>query len=191
MTDVPPGDRPGGPRVTVRPATAGEVHALVALIESAYRGDESRRGWTTEADLVAGPRTDHDEVARAVAGSQSCLLVAERDATLVGCCRLAVVGPAVAELGMFAVRPGLQGAGLGRRMMAEAEAEVGRRWGAATMRLLVISQRAELIAWYRRLGYRPTGQSALFADVAGHEPLVPGLRFAVLEKQIAPEVDRR
>lgn len=176
--------RPGGPPVTVRPAAGGEVGALVDLIESAYRGEESRRGWTTEADLVAGPRTDHDEVARAVAGPDSCVLVAEREGALVGCCRLELRRPGLAELGMFAVRPTLQGAGVGRRLVAEAEAEVVGRWAVTTLRLLVISERHELLAWYGRLGYRPTGQSELFTDVAGHESLVPGLQFALLEKRV-------
>jgi ribosomal protein S18 acetylase RimI-like enzyme len=168
----------------VRLATPDEVDDLVELIESAYRGDRSRRGWTTEADLVGGRRTDHDEVARAVAGPGSCLLAAELDRALVGCCRLETHQPGLAELGLFAVRPALQGAGVGRTLVGAAEAEVARRWGATTMRLHVISQRHELVAWYRRLGYRPTGRTAPFPASAAVVPLRPGLHFSVLEKEL-------
>ena len=48
---------------TIRPATAADIPALHALIESAYRGEVSRAGWTTEADLLDGQRTDPDDLA--------------------------------------------------------------------------------------------------------------------------------
>jgi len=175
---------PAGDPLTVRRATAGDVDALVVLVESAYRGEESRRGWTTEADLVAGRRTDHAEVARAVAGGDQVMLAAERAGRLVACCRLQLDGPGVAELGLFAVRPGLQGTGIGRAVVAAAEGEVQDRWACVTMRLLVISRRAELVAWYGRMGYRPTGRTAPFPASADIVPLDPELHFSVLEKAL-------
>lgn len=170
--------------VTVRRASGADVEALVALVESAYRGDESRRGWTTEADLVAGRRTDRAEVSRAVAGPGQVMLAAERGGRLVGCCRLQLDHPGLAELGLFAVRPGLQGTGIGRMVMVAAEAEARHSWACVTMRLLVISVRAELLAWYGRMGYRPTGRTVPFPASPNIVPLDAELHFSVLEKAL-------
>lgn len=147
--------------LTFRIAAQGDIHALVALMESAYRGDSSRAGWTTEADLLEGQRTDPEGVADVVAGAGSVMLAVERAATLVGCCQLERRGD-VAYFGMFAVRPELQGAGLGKAVLAEAERTVVAEWGAREMQMTVIRQRADLIAWYERRGYERTGKLTPF-----------------------------
>ena len=36
------------------PAQDSELEAVAALVNSAYRGDSSRVGWTTEADYLSG-----------------------------------------------------------------------------------------------------------------------------------------
>jgi ribosomal protein S18 acetylase RimI-like enzyme len=144
-----------------RVATAADVPALVALIESAYRGDASRAGWTTEADLLDGQRTDPEGVLAVVSDRAGRLLVAECEGELVACCQLEHRG-SHAYFGMFAVRPELQGAGLGKLVIAEAERLAGAEWGATEMHMTVIRQRTELIAWYERRGYRRTGATAVF-----------------------------
>ncbi len=147
--------------LTYRDAVDADVPALVGLIESAYRGDESRGGWTTEADILDGQRTDPEGV-RAVIGNQgSRLLVVERDGELIACCQLEHRGEA-AYFGMFAVRPTLQGGGLGRLIIAEAERSAREGWGVREMHMTVISVREELIAWYERRGYRRTGKLSPF-----------------------------
>lgn len=148
-------------QLTFRDAEAGDVPALVALIESAYRGDSSRAGWTTEADILKGRRTDPDGVRQVVETPGSRLLVVERDGVLVACCQLEHRG-AVAYFGMFAVSPTLQGGGLGKRVITEAERTVRESWGATQMHMTVISVREELIAWYERRGYRRTGEVSPF-----------------------------
>lgn len=106
--------------LTFRDATDADVDVLVALIESAYRGDSSRAGWTTEADILDGQRTDLEGVLAVVEAPDSRLLTVERDGTVVACCQLEHRG-AHAYFGMFAVSPALQGAGLGKVIIAEAE----------------------------------------------------------------------
>ncbi|KOT51270.1 MULTISPECIES: GNAT family N-acetyltransferase [Streptomyces] len=171
--------------LTYRAATEADVPALVALIESAYRGDASREGWTTEADLLEGQRTDPEGVAAVVGAPDSVLLVAENAGGIVACCQLEHRGDHV-YFGMFAVRPGLQGGGLGKVVMAEAERTARARWNAAEMRMTVIRQRSDLIAWYERRGYRRTG--TMFPFPYGDErfgiPQRPDLEFELLVKDL-------
>lgn len=179
------GARAGGPRLSFRRAGPEDVTDLLALVESAYRGEESRRGWTTEADLLDGRRTDAGQLAEAVGAPGSVVLVAERSGELVGCCQLVGHGER-AELGLFAVRPSLQGGGIGRALVAAAEALVHREWSARAMSMKVVAQRAELLAWYGRLGYRPTGETAPFpyGDERFGVPRRADLEFVVLEKAL-------
>ncbi|MEU6270870.1 GNAT family N-acetyltransferase [Streptomyces populi] len=147
--------------LTFRDAVDSDVEALVALIESAYRGDSSRAGWTTEADILEGQRTDAEGVRAVVEAADSRLLTVERDGALVACCQLEHRGDH-AYFGMFAVSPALQGGGLGKTIIAEAERTVREAWGATEMHMTVISVREDLIAWYERRGYRRTGRMTPF-----------------------------
>ncbi|MEU9622630.1 MULTISPECIES: GNAT family N-acetyltransferase [unclassified Streptomyces] len=173
-------------QLTFRDAAAADVPALVALVESAYRGDSSRTGWTTEADLLQGQRTDPDGVRQVVEAPGSRMLVVERDGVLVACCQLEHRGDA-AYFGMFAVRPELQGAGLGKVIIAEAERTVRASWGVAEMHMTVISVREELIAWYERRGYRRTGKLSPFPYGDGRFgiPQRDDLAFELLVKDLA------
>jgi ribosomal protein S18 acetylase RimI-like enzyme len=168
-------------------ATAADVDAIVALVESAFRGEASRAGWTTEADLLDGRRTGPDEIAAIVADPGQVILL-ERDAAgaLLASVNLRRDGDR-AWLGMLAVRPTLQGSGTGRRMVEGAEAFARAHWGARVMRMKVIVQRAELIAWYERRGYRLTGETAPFfyGDARFGLPKRDDLSFVVLEKPLA------
>jgi ribosomal protein S18 acetylase RimI-like enzyme len=146
---------------TFRPATPEDVPALVALIESAYRGDSSRAGWTTEADILEGRRTDPEDVLAVITKPDSRLVAVERDGELVACCQLEHRGEH-AYFGMFAVRPTLQGAGLGKVIIAEAERFAREEWGVAEMHMTVISVREDLIAWYVRRGYVRSGETTPF-----------------------------
>ncbi|MFF9479329.1 GNAT family N-acetyltransferase [Streptomyces sp. NPDC014733] len=168
-----------------RSATDDDIPALVALIESAYRGDASRAGWTTEAHLLEGRRTDSEGVAAVVHQEGSRLLVAERDGEPIACCQLENRGDH-AYFGMFAVRPTLQGGGLGKVIIAEAERAVRAEWGAEEMRMTVIRQRTELIAWYERRGYRRTGVLSPFpyGDERFGIPQRDDLAFELLVKPL-------
>lgn len=150
-----------GSVLTFRSAGAGDIAAVVALTESAYRGDASRAGWTTEADLLDGQRTDVREVAELIADTRGCVLLAERDGALLASCvvqRLAGEHAGEGYFGMFSVCPAVQGRGTGSALLAEAERIARDEWHCPVMRMTVIDARVELIAWYERHGYRRTGE---------------------------------
>jgi ribosomal protein S18 acetylase RimI-like enzyme len=184
------GDRVAGEltagTLTFRFADHGDIAAVVDLVESAYRGDASRAGWTTEADLLDGQRTDADAVAEIVASPGRVMLLAEADGVLAGCCQLERRPPGQAYFGMFSVRPAAQGQGWGRQILAEAERLAREEWGAATMVMTVLEPRRDLIGWYERRGYRPTGESRPFpyGNAKFGIPLQPDLSFIVLEKPL-------
>ena len=171
--------------IRFRDATADDVPALVALVTSAYRGDVSRQGWTTEADLLDGPRIAPEVLLRDIARARSRVVVAERAGALLACAHLAEEDGA-GYFGMFSVRPDLQGAGLGKRLLAETERIAREDWGLPAMRMTVIDLRDELIAFYERRGYRRTGIHKAFpyGDPRYGIPRRDDLRFEVLEKQL-------
>jgi ribosomal protein S18 acetylase RimI-like enzyme len=172
-------------RATFRAATRSDIAAIVALVESAYRGDVSRKGWTTEADLLDGQRTDPVSVGDLIDRPGSTILLAEQGGALLACANLERRADA-AYFGMFSVRPDLQGAGVGRAMLAEAERIAREDWRSAEMQMTVISIRDELIAWYERRGYRRTGIYSPFpyGDERFGVPRRDDLRFELLVKPL-------
>jgi ribosomal protein S18 acetylase RimI-like enzyme len=170
--------------VTYRRARPEEAEEIVALVQSAYRGTSSRDGWTTEADLLDGQRTDVASVRAGLARPEGVILLATRHDTLIGCCQLVRQG-GVADFGLFAVRPPLQAQAIGRNLLGEAERFARTTWAVGALRMRVISQRQELIAWYRRRGYELTGEREPFPY---EDPLVQARRddldFVVLEKSL-------
>ena len=169
------------PAVSFRPAGPDDVDAVVALVESAYRGDSSRVGWTTEADLLDGQRTDAGQVRALLERPASVVLLAEAAGGIRGTCHLERTGPGTAYFGMFAVQPDRQGSGIGRALLARA-AGMAAGWGCSELRMTVIRQRADLIAWYGRMGFRPTGETEPFpyGDERFGRPRRDDLEFVVL-----------
>jgi len=155
-------------------------------VNSAYRGESSRRGWTTESDFLGGQRTDPGTLARDLARPGARILLLRDEGELVGCVWLEPVGDSEAwYVGMVTVRPDLQDRGLGRMLLQAAEREAAGE-GARTVRMTVISIREELIAWYERRGYRQNGERRPFPYGDPHfgEPVREDLAFVVLEKAL-------
>ncbi len=173
------------PVLAFRDATAADVDAIVELVTSAYRGEASRAGWTTEADLLDGNRIDPGVLRGDIARERSRVLLASRAGELVACAHVAIEDGA-GYFGMFAVRPVLQGGGVGKAVLAEAERVVRDDWGLPVMRMTVIDLREELMAWYERRGYRRTGIKKPFpaVDPRFGIPKRDDLRFEVLEKPL-------
>lgn len=178
-------DKPTPPPLRFRSATHADITPVVALVESAYRGEASRRGWTTEADLLDGQRTDHQGVRTLIEAPQSLIVVAERAGELIACAHIEQRNE-LCYFGMFSVCPELQGAGVGNAMLSECERLARESWGCRAMEMTVIRQREELIAWYERRGYRRTGESRPFpyGDERFGLPRRPDLEFIVLEKPL-------
>lgn len=172
-------------KLEFRHARAGDIPAVVALVTSAYRGDASRAGWTTEADLLDGARIDAQRVSDDIAREQSLILLGEADGRLLACAHVAVED-GTGYFGMFSVRPDSQGHGIGKRMLDEAERIAREELGVPSMRMTVIDVRDELIDYYARRGYRRTGIHKPFpyGDERFGTPLRDDLRFEVLEKAL-------
>lgn len=168
-----------------RLATRADVPTVLALVHSAYRGDASRAGWTTEADLLEGQRTDPEEIEALIEADDCHLIVAEREGELVANVLLRREGDA-AYIGMLAVRPELQAQGIARLLLAEAERRAGELSWGPRIEMTVIAQRPELIAWYERRGYHATGEKRPFpyGDERFGLPRREDLYFCVLEKQL-------
>jgi ribosomal protein S18 acetylase RimI-like enzyme len=177
---------PGVPSVAFRVAREDDVETIVRLVESAYRGDASRAGWTTEADFLEGQRTDAAEVLALIEGFPATrVLLAEQGGRVVGSVRIDDEGGA-GYVGMFAVSPTLQGQGVGAALLAEAERVIRGELGRARARMTVIAIRDALIAWYERKGYVRTGETEPFpyGDARFGIPLRDDLVFVVLEKRL-------
>jgi ribosomal protein S18 acetylase RimI-like enzyme len=170
----------------VVPASHADVGDIVALVNSAYRGEDA--GWTNEVGLLAGPRTDPAMLAGALADERGTMLLMrdEDDARLAGCVSLAPTDEAATwHLAMLTVDPHRQSEGLGRALLSKAEDYV-RKQGASRVQMTVISLRHSLIAWYERRGYQRTGASEPFpyGDERVGVPLRDDLHFVVLEKAL-------
>jgi ribosomal protein S18 acetylase RimI-like enzyme len=168
-----------------RDAALDDVGRIVDLVESAYRGDRSRLGWTTEADLLDGQRTDRLEIEQVMADPRARLIVATRGADLLGCV-LVRDERTSAYIGMLAVDPRQQQLGLGRRLLAHAERIALVEFGAPSVRMTVIVQRQDLIQWYVRRGYSVTQEREPFpyGDPRFGLPRRPDLEFAVLRRRL-------
>ena len=167
----------------LRDATLDDAETIAGRVNSAYRGEVSRQGWTTEADLLGGQRTDAAMI-RELLG-ETLFRLAWEDDTLVATQQVEHLDEHTAELGMLAVAPDRQGAGLGRRMVADAEATARDRLGCGTLRIRVLHQRTELLRWYESLGFERTGETAPFPESPRFgTPRVDDLWFLVLEKRL-------
>ncbi|WP_264551399.1 GNAT family N-acetyltransferase [Flavobacterium sp. N2038] len=164
-------------------ATLQDIPALTTLINSAYRGESSKKGWTTEAHLLEGKRTDEQEMTEIFLDPKNTILKFTENDTIIGSVLLVEKGHQL-YLGMLTVSPELQNSGIGKKLLAEAENHA-KALGLSGIIMTVISVREELIAWYKRHGYVDTGEREAFPESGIHvtvseEPL----EFIYLEKKI-------
>lgn len=161
-----------------------DIRCLVALMDSAYRGENSKQGWTSEADLFIGDkRTDETTVANLIKKPGSVFLkYLNEERTLKGCVFLHKKDSRL-YLGMFSVSPSAQGKGIGKELLAAAD-DYAKEQNCTSIYMTVITVRAELIAWYERNGYKKTGKVLPFpVDERFGIPTQP-LEMLVLEKQL-------
>ena len=166
---------------TIRRSTADDLADLHPMVERAYRGDAARLGWTHEADYIEGPRTSVAALAAVIADPNQAILLACGAAGPEGCVQVTDNRDGSAGIGLLSVEPARQASGLGRRLLAAAEAEALHR-GAQRVQMSVVGIRDTLIAYYERRGYRQTGERRPF----GYPGVIGGatLDFVILEKPL-------
>lgn len=169
----------------VRRADTADVEEVVQLVRSAYRGEASRTGWTSEAEFVEGERINLEQVHTMITDPKSVLLVLPDAEGLLACAQVVDLSDGLCYFGTFAVRPQRQGGGVGRQVMAAAERWAHSTFAAHTMEITVLIQQDNLISWYERLGFRRTGETRPFpADKQFARPRRGDLAFAVLRKDL-------
>ena len=165
-----------------RKAIVTDVDAIAQLVNSAYRGESSHAGWTTEADLLDGLRTSADEIKQLIAAESALILLCWNDAALMGSICIEKAQD-TAHIGMFVVNPTSQGQGIGKQLLAAAENLTQQTWAVQTYQIHVITLRHELIAFYERRGYQRTGILTEFpVNDAVWQPKRAGLQLEILEK---------
>jgi GNAT superfamily N-acetyltransferase len=171
-----------------RTATSADCEALVELVNSAYRGESSQTGWTTESHLLAGLRTDREMIAEMLSRPDSHLLLAfDEESRLMASAHLERRSTGRCYFGMFSVRPSGQTRGIGKALLAQAEQLARDVYKSTAMEMTVITARTELIAWYVRRGYRQTKAMVPFpVDPKFGVLKVPFLEMEVLEKSLTP-----
>ncbi len=172
---------------TISPSTILDAPELNQLVNSAYRGDSSRMGWTTEADLLDGTRTDAAQIAELLESTGTTILKYVVDGRIDACVELIIEGSKL-YLGMLTVRPTLQGNGIGKVLLKAAE-DYATQHNCTSIFMTVITVRTELIDWYVRHGYQDTGERKPFAftDPRNGQPR-QALEFMVLEKGLVSVV---
>jgi N-acetylglutamate synthase-like GNAT family acetyltransferase len=164
-------------------ATLHDIPQLETLINSAYRGDSSKKGWTTEADLLGGIRTDADSLEQMITKKDAVILQNLNENNILQGCVYLEKRQDKMYLGMLTVSPLQQAKGIGKQLLIEAE-KYAKEQRCYMIEMTVISVRSELIVWYQKHGYKDTGETKPFPDdVKFGVPKQP-LEFIVMKKEI-------
>jgi GNAT superfamily N-acetyltransferase len=172
--------------IEYRLALPEDAEKIVELVNSAYRGETSRQGWTTEADFLEGQRTDFAAISQILRSPGQWFMLAEKEGQLIASAHMEQISSELCFFGMFSVRPDLQGRGIGKQFLQEAENYVRSRWSCQVMEMSVITLRTELIQFYERRGYVFTGETQPF--FYGNErfgiPLRDDLKLGIWRKRL-------
>ena len=147
--------------LSYRPATLDDLIQIEKLVNTAYRGETSRQGWTTEADLLDGQRTDKEALHDIINATDNIIILCHKANQLIGTVHLHCEQE-ICHFGMFTIQPSLQNLGIGKKFIAYAEKYARNTLGCTYMAMTVIDLRTELLQWYERRGYINTGKFAKF-----------------------------
>ena len=179
----------GDDKILCVPATVDIATELACLVNSAYRGESSLKGWTSEAKLIGGQRTDAEMIKKMIVAPASIVLVAKAASSvksILGCVHVESIKGGQCYLGMLTVETTLQNRGIGDHLMRASELFARQEFSATLMFMTVLEIRSELVAWYERRGYKKTGEKKPFPydDARFGRPLVPDLQFHILAKDL-------
>jgi ribosomal protein S18 acetylase RimI-like enzyme len=166
------------------PATLQDAKQLETLLNTSYRGETAKLGWTHEADLIAGNvRVNEAMIMENLNTNNAVFLKYVNDkAEIIGCVNLKQNEDKL-YLGMFGVHPTQQGSGIGKQLLLAAE-EYAKYLGVNVIYMTVISLRTELIDWYKTKGYKETGERLPFVEDEITGVHLQHLEFIVLEKML-------
>lgn len=159
-----------------------DIPEVVALVNSAYRGESSKQGWTSESHLLEGIRIDETEMTGYFHRPEITLLkYTNEEGQIIGFVYLEQVSNKRLYLGMLTVKPTLQAAGIGRQLLAAGDG-LARELNFEAVKISVITTRTELIAWYERRGYVATGETMplVTATSVAKEPVT----LMIMEKAV-------
>ncbi len=170
----------------IKIATPDLAPQITQLVNSAYRGDSGKQGWTTEAGILEGLRTDPERVTKDIVTPGNVILVKIEDQKFIACVHLEKKNDETAYLGMLTTAVSRQTQGTGKELMLASEEYVKKIWGCRKIEMTVIDSRHELISYYVRRGYEITNEKRPFpADPAFGIPKAGPLEFVVLEKNLS------
>ena len=155
--------------VTLREAAEGDIPAMMEMINSAFE---------EEAFFVNRPRTNAAQLAMHFRSGH--FLLAHQGALLLASAYYEVRGEH-GYLGMLAVRPGHQRAGMGRAILQATEG-ILRDAGCRIAELTVVNVRTKLLCAYRKLGYRDAGFVELPDEL--REKLTMPIQLVKMEKPL-------
>jgi N-acetylglutamate synthase-like GNAT family acetyltransferase len=144
-----------------RSAEIHDAESITRLVNSVYRGENSKKGWTTEADLLEGIRITTEKIEEIINSPDDVIIVAELNNEMPGCVNLTKMKNQC-MLGMLSVDVNLQNSGIGRKIIEYSEDFAKNTWGCNEMVMKVIGVRKELIEYYQRRGYKISGKKEPF-----------------------------
>ncbi|KAF7557386.1 hypothetical protein G7Z17_g718 [Cylindrodendrum hubeiense] len=170
-----------------RLATADDAPQVQAMVESAFRAEDSRPEWTADMKLGSSFRVGVDKVLSQITKPDGGIVMAtDNNGALVGSIEVFKASPDLARLSMLAVDQSYQQGGIGRQVLAYAEDYCQKTWGVKTLGLNALSTRQELISWYMRRGYQKTGEVSPFPKERLRELGLPeDMGFVELEKDVS------
>ncbi len=167
----------------INKALPADVPELNVLINSAYRGETSKKGWTTEAHLLDGLRIDEETLSSYFDDPRIIILKnTDESGQITGSVYLEIRSPKL-YIGMFSVSPLLQGKGVGRDLLIAAET-YAKQLNCRTLTMTVISTRLELISWYERRGFKATGEILPFHGTTKFGAPKQRIELIVMEKEV-------
>jgi N-acetylglutamate synthase-like GNAT family acetyltransferase len=165
-------------------ATSQDIPALVKLVNSAYRGESSEKGWTTEATILDGQRIDSQMLKEILDKENNQILMLLLDDKFTGCVHLIFEADSL-YFGMLTIDPTIQSKGLGKELLKEIE-KIAINSARSKIRISVIHTRSELIAFYERRGFCSTGKWDTFPenDPRYGIPKIKDLKLLEFEKKL-------